>query len=612
MKKNTFKSFIAAVLCLCVISGSFVFASAADDIPPLGIEVLSEKTAYAKGETAELNVTLKNNSLADLGDVLVWYEYDAGYTFLVPAACENVYEDMTAGSSDTDRFKLNEIEIITEIGESAKTDFGRKLVTRLIHFYGKLVKAFELVKMRFTKYPKNLFTLKTKAELGSYTISYDGTPVNVTFYAKYKKNTAADVSITELENADGNFEITGQITAGEKNSGVVFSSVLKENGFDGNMFYINGARKTAGLFTGADDVYCKAAEKKVDIASGKAYDFKIQYADGRLKAYLYNNPMDGNPYPLFDVFVSGKGEMTGACGDVKNVKIQPYTPEEAGRTYTNPVYPNSADPFILKDGDTYYLYATNSGDGFIASKSTDLVNWTSCGLVAKKGDIFGEYYFWAPEVYKYEGRYYLLYTAEEHIALAVADSPEGPFMKTSDGFLIDGQAIDGHFFFDDDGKVYFYYAGNGIMGCEMNSDLLSAKVETLTCVLPDEGDGWAEGPFMLKHNGTYYLTYSGNDYQRKDYRVSVAIASSPLTKFKKDAVNPILTPDTFICGTGHHSFVCSPDGSELFIAYHSHLNDTTVHPRPLCIDRVKFVPTESGTDALVIYGPTKTPQEYPR
>lgn len=612
MKKNTFKRFIAVVLCFCIFGSSCIFASAADDTPLLSIETASAKKDYQKGETAELNVTLRNNSLADLGDVLVWYEYDASDTFLVPAACENVYKDMTAGSSDSDKFKLNEIEIITKIGESAKTDFGRNIVTKLIHFYGRLVKAFELLKMRFTAFPKNLFTLKTKAELGSYSINYNGTEVNVTFYAKYKKNAAADVNIKELGTAPENFEITGQIKTDGKNSGIVFSSVLKENGFDGNFFYINGARKTAGLFTGTDDVYCKAAEKKVDIVSGKAYDFRLQYADGRLKAYLYNNPLDTDTYPLFDVFVSGKGEMTGICGDANNVIIQPYTAEAAERTYTNPVYPNSADPFILKDGDIYYLYATNSGDGFIASKSTDLVNWTSCGLVAKKGDIYGDYYFWAPEVYKYNGRYYLLYTAEEHIALAVADSPAGPFRKTSDGFLIDRQAIDGHFFFDDDGKVYFYYAGEGIMGCEMNSDLLTLKTETLTCVLPDNGDGWAEGPFVLKHNGTYYLTYSGNDYQRKDYRVSVATASAPLNKFKKDEINPILTPDTFICGTGHHSFVYSPDVSELFIAYHSHLNDTTVHPRPLCIDRVKFVPTESGTDALVIYGPTKTPQKYPQ
>lgn len=612
MKKNTLKRLIAVVLCFCIFSGSCIFASAADGTPLLSIDVSSEKTDYAKGETAQLNVTLRNNSLADVGDVLVWYEYDAGDTFLVPAECENVYEDMIAGSSDTDRFKLNEIDIITKIGESAKTDFGRNTVTKLIHFYGRLIKAFELIKLRFTDFPKNLFTVRTKIELGSYSISYNGTEVNVTFYAECKKNAAADVKIKELEKATGNFEITGKIKAGSKNSGIVFSSVLKENGFDGNMFYINGERKTAGLFTGADDIYCRVAEKKTDIIPGEVYDFRLQYADGRLKAYLYSNPLDTDPYPLFDVFVSGKGEMTGICGEVNDVKIQPYTPEAEGQTYTNPVYPNSADPFILKDGDTYYLYATNSGDGFVASKSTDLVNWTSCGLAAKKGDIYGEYYFWAPEVYKYNGRYYLLYTAEEHIALAVADSPEGPFRKTSDGFLIDGKAIDGHFFFDDDGKVYFYYAGDGIMGCEMNSDLLSPKEETLTCVLPDNGDGWAEGPFMLKHNGTYYLTYSGNDYQRKDYRVSIATASSPLKKFTKDEINPILTPDTFICGTGHHSFVYSPDGSEMFIAYHSHLNDTTVHPRPLCIDRVKFVPTESGIDALVIYGPTKTPQKYPQ
>jgi hypothetical protein len=38
-------------------------------------------------------------------------------------------------------------------------------------------------------------------------------------------------------------------------------------------------------------------------------------------------------------------------------------------TYTNPLPVHVADPFIFREGDTYYLYGTAAGDGLLA--------WTS-------------------------------------------------------------------------------------------------------------------------------------------------------------------------------------------------------------------------------------------
>ena len=65
-------------------------------------------------------------------------------------------------------------------------------------------------------------------------------------------------------------------------------------------------------------------------------------------------------------------------------------------------------------------------------------------------------------------------------------------------------------------------------------------------------------------------------------------------------------------GPGHHSFTTSPDGSELFIVYHVHNTTSAVHPRKICIDRARFVPTADGGDRLEIFGPTHTSQEYPK
>ena len=68
---------------------------------------------------------------------------------------------------------------------------------------------------------------------------------------------------------------------------------------------------------------------------------------------------------------------------------------------------------------------------------------------------------------------------------------------------------------------------------EMNDDLTSIKKETLTkCISATEP--WekkqgtiAEGPSLLKKGNTYYLIYSANHYESKDYAVGYASASSP-------------------------------------------------------------------------------------
>ena len=55
--------------------------------------------------------------------------------------------------------------------------------------------------------------------------------------------------------------------------------------------------------------------------------------------------------------------------------------DETPATYTNPLPmpEHIADPFIFREGDTYYLYGTAAGDGLLVWTSNDLVNWRSAG-----------------------------------------------------------------------------------------------------------------------------------------------------------------------------------------------------------------------------------------
>ena len=90
-----------------------------------------------------------------------------------------------------------------------------------------------------------------------------------------------------------------------------------------------------------------------------------------------------------------------------------------------------ADPTIYAENGTYYLYGTgySSDIGFTAFTSRDLLKWKGPsgaldGRVLIGGQkAFGTAGFWAPQVFKYNNRYFMAYAANEYIAIASAPSP---------------------------------------------------------------------------------------------------------------------------------------------------------------------------------------------
>lgn len=305
--------------------------------------------------------------------------------------------------------------------------------------------------------------------------------------------------------------------------------------------------------------------------------------------------------------------------------------------YQNPLsIKNIGDPFILRAQDgLYYCYATSAVDGFKAWVSPDLVHWQDVGYVYRRQpDSWGESDFWAPEVVFYRNKYFMHYSARWgetqslRIGVAIAESPLGPFVDVSNRPMFDfGYAvIDGHVFFDEDGRKYFYYSRdcseNIVEGrheshlyvMELDDDLVSFRSEPILIAKPEqdwetchsEEWRWNEGPFMLKHAVTYYLMYSANFYASREYAVGYALADNPTGPFRKAAHNPVLSsPSPEISGPGHNSVTVAPDGKSLVIAYHIHTDPQ--HPsgdRQVCIDRMGFRPDGS----LFVDGPSNTLQ----
>jgi beta-xylosidase len=245
-----------------------------------------------------------------------------------------------------------------------------------------------------------------------------------------------------------------------------------------------------------------------------------------------------------------------------------------------------------------------------------MLSWVDEGLCLKKEDVMGEGGFWAPEIIYRNGLFYMVYVADEHLGVATATSPLGPFKQEQKKWLSERQAIDGHFFIDDDGTIYLYYVrfdrGNVLYVTTMSDDMLSIDEQNEKFIFRASED-WelkdesvVEGPFILKHNGKYYLTYSANHTRSPYYAIGYAVSDSPMGEFVKYSANPILKMNEEVNGVGHHSFVITNNG-ELVCVCHSHYSKTQFVPRTICLDRAKFV-CENGEDKLVINGPTKSPQ----
>ncbi len=309
-------------------------------------------------------------------------------------------------------------------------------------------------------------------------------------------------------------------------------------------------------------------------------------------------------------------------------------------TYTNPVGNISGigDPFVLKDNGLYYMYCTSAPDvGFKVWTSENLVDWKEKGLAFNNnfpGNGWGTGDFWAPEVIYYDSVYYMVYSTRApdgklKICLAKSNHPLGPFVNVKTPWLDENLVcIDGHIFLDQDGTPYLFFAKDCSENIVNGKHVSQIYVQRLTphtlepvgepqfCIQPSQpwehpNDEWQwnEGPFVLKHNGYYYLMFSANYFASQDYAIGYATARTPFGPWTKFSGNPILQKDLSIgvSGPGHNSVTTSPDDTEMFIVYHTHTDPQ--HPsgdRQPNIDRLFF-----RNDSLIVIGPTRSPQPMP-
>jgi beta-xylosidase len=261
-----------------------------------------------------------------------------------------------------------------------------------------------------------------------------------------------------------------------------------------------------------------------------------------------------------------------------------------------------ADPFIMLNKGTYYAYGTNAEDGIVVYTSEDLKIWQYKGMALNKKDVWADHWFWAPEVYEVNGKFYMYYSADEHICVATADSPLGPFVQSKkEPMITDEKCIDNSLFIDDNGKPYLFFVrfndGNNIWVAELESDLTTIKKETMhACIHVSQAweQVWPrvnEGPFVIKHNGLYYMTYSANSYESPFYGIGCATATDLMGTWTKYDENPILQKPGELVGVGHNALFTDVAG-KLRIVFHAHKDKSNIHPRAMHIGEVSFEKVE--------------------
>lgn len=131
------------------------------------------------------------------------------------------------------------------------------------------------------------------------------------------------------------------------------------------------------------------------------------------------------------------------------------------------------DPYILYEAATctFYMYGTITRDGQLGfdvyeTKDPTLQTWNDPKPVFRRPEGFwGDRDYWAPEVHRYRGKYYMFATfgsadRVRGIQILVSDSPAGPFTIHSPEPVTspDYNALDGTLYIDKKGNPWLIYS----------------------------------------------------------------------------------------------------------------------------------------------------------
>ena len=285
----------------------------------------------------------------------------------------------------------------------------------------------------------------------------------------------------------------------------------------------------------------------------------------------------------------------------------------------NPVISGIADCGVIRWAGNYYIGGVATYGDFLVSQ--DLVHWDrrvhvfdldnewTHGTGARNNQVH------ANDMTYIGNRFHLLFSVNYwgndrhivHITHAEADSPEGPFEEVRNDHWFENR-IDPMAFQDEDGKVYLYMVkftdGNVIWGRPMNERFeFTGDAREMFTSRPHSWERMdnkvIEGPFVIKHHGSYYMMYNVNHTALSygNYRLGAAQSDSPLGFNEGNKYPwPVIEPNEDYLTPGQPNIVRGPNGLEWWLVYMA--NARSGGPRSQYIDRIHFVDGRLTADAI--------------
>jgi beta-xylosidase len=281
-----------------------------------------------------------------------------------------------------------------------------------------------------------------------------------------------------------------------------------------------------------------------------------------------------------------------------------------GNSPGGPVFPfDFPDPDVIDVAGTYFAYGTNSAEGNIQIiTSTDLSTWTPLGNALPSLPSWAKPdSTWAPSVILYQQNYLLYYAvddgSEECISVGVAAAPTGPFVDTSTAPLVCHKSLGGSIHpapYLVGTTLYLTWKSNGESGqpATIWAEQLAPPGTTLApattpaqLLIPSQlwEDSNVEAPFMWDQAGTWYLFYSGSNWNSATYAEGVAVCKGPLGPCTKPLDGPIYAAQPDLVSPGGGSVFAESQGN-VWIAFHAYLPDAVGYPnaRLLFLRRLTF------------------------
>lgn len=242
----------------------------------------------------------------------------------------------------------------------------------------------------------------------------------------------------------------------------------------------------------------------------------------------------------------------------------------------------TADPAPLVYHGKVYLYTSHDEDDAAGFKmvnwklytSTDMVNWTDHGTVASLATFpwaTQTNNAWAPQAVERNGKFYLYVPIsvpsrpDRVIAVAVADSPFGPFKDALGHPLIDKSngTIDPTVFIDDDGQAYLYWGNPNLWYVKLDKDMISYTGDIVK--VDSRPQNYQEGPWFYKRDGQYYMAYASHCCPEG---IGYAMSSSPTGPWEYKGM--IMEPDSR--SSGNHPGIIDYKGRHYVFGFNYTLN----------------------------------------